>query len=95
MEVSFALETQIANKEPEPQKGFVAGPSGAKDVLLVYLPAAASAEKARAIGVSGAFEPGSEWVNPYTLLVVPAVAADTAIITMATLFIICSHGGCR
>lgn len=69
--------------------------SEARDVLLVYLPPAKGAEQTQAIGVAGAFEPGSEWVNPYSLLVVPALAADTAIITTATLLIICSHGGCR
>ena len=53
--------------------------SGARDVLLVYLPPVGSGEQAHAIGVAGAFEPGSEWVNPYTLLVVPAVAADTTV----------------
>ncbi|HWR93347.1 MAG TPA: hypothetical protein VN300_12990, partial [Desulfobacterales bacterium] len=69
--------------------------SEARDVLLVYLPPGKGAEQAQAIGVAGAFEPGSEWVNPYSLLVVPALAADTAIITTAVLVFICSHGGCR
>jgi hypothetical protein len=54
---------------------------GAEDVLMVYLPPDKSSEYVQPIGIAGAFEPGSEWVNPYTLLVVPAVAADTAIIT--------------
>jgi hypothetical protein len=71
------------------------GSSETRDVLLVYLPPAKEAEQAQAIGVAGAFEPGSEWVNPYSLLVVPALAADTAIITTAVLVFICSHGGCR
>jgi hypothetical protein len=53
--------------------------SGARDVLLVYLPPAKDAGQTKAIGVAGAFEPGSEWVNPYTVLVAPAVAADTAV----------------
>jgi len=53
--------------------------SGARGVLLVYLPSSNSAEQTKTIGVAGAFEPGSEWVNPYTLLVAPAVAADAAV----------------
>jgi hypothetical protein len=69
------------------------GSSGAGDVLLVYLQPAGETEQAQAIGVAGAFEPGSEWVNPYTLLVAPAVAADTVVITMVAL--ICIYGGCR
>ena len=67
VEVSFALEDREAKS------------SAAEDVLLVYLPPAGSGEQVQAIGVAGAFEPGSEWVNPFTLLVVPAVAADTAV----------------
>jgi len=67
VEVSFAPDDREAKS------------SGAKDVLLVYLPPAGSGEQAQAIGVAGAFEPGSEWVNPYTLLVVPAVVADTTV----------------
>jgi len=81
IEVSFSSETQGAAADPESKKWFVAGPSGAKDVLLVYLPPDRSTERSRVLGVAGAFEPGSEWVNPYSLLVVPAIAADTAIIT--------------
>lgn len=81
IEVSFASDTQGGGTEPESKKWLVAGPSGAKDVLLVYLPAGSSEEHVRALGIAGAFEPGSEWVNPYSLLVVPAIAADTAIIT--------------
>jgi hypothetical protein len=53
--------------------------SGASNVLLAYLPPTNGAEQAQAIGVAGAFEPGSEWVNPYTLLIAPAIAADTAV----------------
>jgi len=94
IEVSFASENH-GTTEPEMKKETIAEPATTRDVLLVYLPAARSGEQARAIGVAGAFEPGSEWVNPYTLLVAPAVVADTAIITAVTLFIICSHGGCR
>jgi hypothetical protein len=70
-------------------------PHGPGDVLLVYLPATQAGEEPRALGLAGAFEPGSEWVNPYSLLVAPAVAADTAIITAVTLLFICAHGGCR
>jgi hypothetical protein len=64
--------------EPEerPSESF-----GAEDVLMVYLPPDKNSEHLQPIGIAGAFEPGSEWVNPYTLLVVPAAAADTAIIT--------------
>jgi hypothetical protein len=54
-----------------------------EDVLLVYLPAVPGGEPAPMVGVAGAFEPGSEWLNPYTLLVVPAIATDTAIVAMA------------
>jgi len=95
IEISFAPENHGTKAEPELKEAPIAGSSPTRDVLLVYLPAAMSGEQARAIGVAGAFEPGSEWVNPYTLLVAPAVVADTAIITAATLIIICSHGGCR
>lgn len=69
IEVSFAHDDQEAE------------PATAKDVLLVYQPPAKSAELVQPIGVAGAFEPVSEWVNPYTLLVAPAVAADAVIIT--------------
>jgi hypothetical protein len=55
------------------------------DVLLVYVPPAAGGDPAQMVGVAGAFEPGSEWLNPYTLLVVPALATDTAMVTMAIL----------
>jgi hypothetical protein len=95
IEVSFASENHGTPAEPEMEKESIAGPATTRDVLLVYLPAARSGEQAHAIGVAGAFEPGSEWVNPYTLLVAPAVVADTAIITAVSLIIICSHGGCR
>jgi hypothetical protein len=56
-----------------------------EDVLLVYVPAATGGEPAPMVGVAGAFEPGSEWLNPYTLLVVPALATDTAMVTMGLL----------
>jgi hypothetical protein len=67
IEVSFAPE------------GYQAESSGAKDVLLLYLPPAKDAELMQPIGLAGAFESVREWVNPYTLLVPPAVAADTAV----------------
>lgn len=95
IEVSFAPGDQGTRTDPESKKESMAGPSNTRDVLLVYLPAAGSGEQPRVLGIAGAFEPGSEWVNPYTLLVAPAVAADTAIITAATLIIIYSHGGCQ
>lgn len=60
-------------------EGHQAEPSGATDVLLLYLPPAVSGEQGQPIGVAGAFESVGEWVNPYTLLVAPAVAADTAV----------------
>jgi len=95
IEVSFASENHGAKAVPELKKESMAGPPDTRDVLLVYLPAAGSGEQPRVLGIAGAFEPGSEWVNPYTLLVAPAVVADTAIITAVSLVIICSHGGCR
>ena len=95
IEVSFAPENHQTKAGPQLKQESLTRPPGTGDVLLVYLPAAGTGEQARAIGVTGSFEPGSEWVNPYTLLVAPAVVADTAIITAMTLFIICSHGGCR
>jgi hypothetical protein len=55
------------------------------DVLLVYVPPDAGGDAARGVGVAGAFEPGSEWLNPYTLLLVPALATDTAMVTMGLL----------
>lgn len=76
IEVSFASE------------GHQVEPLGAKDVLLVYLPPAKDGELIQPIGVAGAFETSSEWVNPYTLLVAPAVAADTFV-----LWIISGAGG--
>jgi hypothetical protein len=94
IEVSFASENH-GPAEPEMKKESIAGLATTKDVLLVYLPAARSGKQARAIGVAGAFEPGSEWVNPYTLLVAPAVVADTAIITAAILLVGAAHGCCR
>lgn len=57
------------------------------EVLLVYVSPAAAGEPAEMVGVAGAFEPGSEWLNPYTLLVVPALATDTAMVTMALLIV--------
>lgn len=95
IEVSFASENHGAKAGPEFKKESMAGPPDTRDVLLVYLPAVGSGEQPRVLGIAGAFEPGSEWVNPYTLLVAPAVVADTAIITAVSLVIICSHGGCR
>lgn len=70
IEVSFSSKDQAAE------------PASARDVMLVYLPSNKSGEAVQAIGIAGAFEPGSEWINPYTLLVVPAVAADTVLIYM-------------
>jgi hypothetical protein len=61
-----------------------------EDVLLVYVPPAAGGDPAQMVGVAGAFEPGSEWLNPFTLLVVPALATDTAMVTMA-LLIVCGR----
>jgi hypothetical protein len=61
--------------------------AGPEDVLLVYVPAATGGKPAPMVGVAGAFEPGSEWLNPYTLLVVPALATDTAMVTMAILIV--------
>jgi hypothetical protein len=95
IEVSFAPENHGTKADPGLQKEFMAGPPDTRIVLLAYLPAAGSGEQPGVLGIAGAFEPGSERVNPYTLLVAPAVAVDTAIITAATLIIICSHGGCR
>ena len=68
---------------------------GAKDVLLVYLPPTEGSENVQPIGIAGVFEPGSEWVNPYTLLVVPAVAVDTVIVTSVVLFCIYVPKVCR
>jgi hypothetical protein len=65
-----------------------AEPSGAGDVLLVYRPPATNADLVQPLGVAGAFEASREWVNPYTLLIAPAVAADTFV-----LWIIGSAGG--
>jgi len=65
--------------------------SGARDVLLVFLPPAEGPEKVQAIGVAGAFEPGSEWVNPYDLLMLPAVASDAAVIFTIIMFY-CGRG---
>jgi hypothetical protein len=65
--------------------------SGARGVLLVYLPSSNSAEQAQTIGVAGAFEPGSERVNPYDLLMLPAVATDAAVIFMI-IMLYCGRG---
>jgi hypothetical protein len=70
IEVSFSSKDQAGE------------PAGARDVMLVYVPPSKSAEAVQATGIAGAFEPDSEWINPYTLLVAPAVAADTVIIFM-------------
>jgi hypothetical protein len=48
-------------------------------------------EKVQAIGVAGAFEPGSEWVNPYDLLMLPAVASDAAVI-FTIIMLYCGRG---
>jgi len=90
IEVSFASAGHGAKAGAETQNGLLAGPTSSGDVLLVYLPTTPAGEQPRALGLSGAFEPGSEWVNPYSLLVVPAVAADTAII--ATIIMLGSLG---
>jgi hypothetical protein len=95
VEVSFASAGHTGKVKAETKNGLMAGPTSPRDVLLVYLPATQAGEQPRAFGLAGAFEPGSEWVNPYSLLVAPAVAADTAIITAVTLLFICAHGGCR
>jgi hypothetical protein len=95
IEVSFAPENHGAKADPELKKEPLAGLPDTRDVLLAYLPTTFSGEQPRVLGIAGAFEPGNEWVNPYTLLVAPAVIADTAIITAVSLIIICSHGGCR
>jgi hypothetical protein len=81
IEISFASDDHETKTEPSLMNGPVPGSSDTRDVLLLYLPPAGSGEPVKASGVAGAFEPGSEWVNPYTLMMVPAVAADTAIIT--------------
>lgn len=67
------------------------GGAAPDDVLLVYVPPAAGGDPAQVVGVAGAFEPGSEWLNPYTLLVVPALATDTAMATMAILIVAGAH----
>jgi hypothetical protein len=65
--------------------------SDARDVLLVYLPPSKDPEQIRVTGVAGAFEPGSEWVNPYDLLMLPAVATDAAVIFMM-IMLYCGRG---
>jgi hypothetical protein len=82
IEVSFASAGHGAKAGAEVKNGLPAGPSSLRDVLLVYMPALQAGEQAQVLGLAGAFEPGSEWVNPYSLLVAPAVAADTAVIFM-------------
>ncbi len=62
--------------------------SATGEALLVYLPPDSNAELAGPVGIAGAFEPVGEWVNPYTLLVAPAVAADTFV-----LWVVCAAGG--
>ncbi|MGE5256161.1 MAG: hypothetical protein ACM3KE_05785 [Hyphomicrobiales bacterium] len=91
IEVSFASENHGAKAAPQATNGLVAGPPTTRNVLLVYLPPTPAGEEPRALGLAGAFEPGSEWVNPYSLLVVPAVAADTAIITAIIMLAGLSH----
>ena len=95
VEISFASASQGANAEVEAKNGLRAGPSSLRDVLLVYLPATQAGEQPRALGIAGAFEPGSEWVNPYSLLVAPALAVDTAMVTMAVLVVGAAYGGRR
>lgn len=65
-----------------------AEPPDAGNVLLVYRPPGANADLAQPLGVAGAFETSREWINPYTLLIVPAVAADTFV-----LWVVCAAGG--
>jgi hypothetical protein len=93
IEVSFASEKPGTKAENDLKKRSVAGPSGTKDVLMVYLPAARIEQQVRAIGVVGAFEPGSEWVNPYTLLVAPAVATDVVLDTAIVILAVGVSGG--
>lgn len=95
VKVSFAPDDHGIKAQAELKAGSAAGSSDTSNGLLIYLPAAGSGEQVQAIGVAGAFEPGSEWINPYSLLVAPAVAADTVIITMAILFLGAAHGGGR
>jgi hypothetical protein len=82
IEVSFASEGHGAKAAQQATNELLAGPPTSRDVLMVYLPATQAGEESRALGLAGGFEPGSEWVNPYSLLVVPAIAADTAVIFM-------------
>ena len=93
IEVVFVSKPPGTNASPELKKGSNAGSFEVKDILLVYLPAARSGEQVRTIGVAGAFEPGSEWMNPYTLLVAPAVAADVALDTAIVIFAVGVSGG--
>jgi len=62
--------------------------SGAGDVLLAYRPPRTNADLVQPFGVAGAFEASREWMNPYTLLIAPAVAADAFV-----LYIISGAGG--
>jgi hypothetical protein len=60
---------------------FVDAPS--EDVLIVYRPRAE--DRRTPFAIAGGFEPRSELVNPYTLLVVPAFGIDLIIVTSAIL----------
>jgi hypothetical protein len=73
------LEVRFSSKDQ------AAEPAGARDVMLVYLPPSKNGDPVQAFGIAGAFEPDSEWINPYALLVPPAVAADTVVIFMLIL----------
>jgi hypothetical protein len=78
VEVSPASTGRGAKAAPNAANGLPAESAAPRDVLPVYRPATPSGEGVRALGLAGAFEPGSERVNPYSLLAAPAVAADTA-----------------
>jgi hypothetical protein len=88
-----ASEVTPADKGRVVDARFTSKGQGAEsaDVLLVYVPPAAGGGSIQMVGVAGAFEPGSEWLNPYTLLVVPALATDTAMVTMAILIVAGAH----
>jgi hypothetical protein len=89
VEVAFASPVQSDDREPDSRKASAAMALHQQAVRLVFLPAAGRGEAARPVGIAGAFEPGSEMVNPYTLLVAPAVAADAFIIMLYIM-----SGGC-
>jgi hypothetical protein len=93
--VSFASAGHTAKAEAEAKNELLTGPTSPGDVLLVYLPATRAGEQPRALGLAGAFEPGSEWVNPYSLLVAPALATDTAMVTLAILIVGAAYGAHR